>query len=706
MAVVINVVGKVDTSDLARAESALQRLGGQADAAGTKGAAGMGKLSKAGIAVGTAIGTAVGNIAVDALYKLGGAITDAFGNAAEYQKLQDKLAQTIETTGNKAKISVEGVKEMAGGLESLSGVDENLIISNANVLASFGKIKNEGGKVGGTFDRTMAAALDLSVALDKDLNGTTLALGKALNNPIKGMTALSRIGVTFTKQEQEKIKTLQESGKLQEAQAFILGKLEGRFKGAAEAAGKGFTGSMARAQDAVGDLLRDAVTPLLDPLASMAESLASDVIPAIKDFGTAAGSILGDVFSGDLDAAAKKVGTWTEGLVQVIGDALPGIISKLGEIVSGIGNWIVTQGPVLALKFADWAFAAYNWILTEAYPKVLEFLGGLISGIATWISETAPTLGVKMGEFAGKMSEWVAEAIPKLLENLGTFLFKTLIPWIIAHIPDLIKALVGMVKGLAGFVITATPMILQNLGKMLLAIGKWIITDGIPGLIKACIDLGAAIVQGVWQGIQDAASWFYRQVTGFFSDIVDNVKSALGISSPSKVFAEIGGHMVTGLSNGITGNKKKVTKAMGVIQHAIKIARQYAITGVGNGVPEINVNPNLLAPGSGIRKLLKKARGLGVIVNKTADVKTATITRASSGGRFVGGGGSGSSGGSYSGGSSGGSYSGGGTTYNMTVGKGAIVLNIYQGVDKDIAQSIATAINEQLWQLAREIRAN
>ena len=42
----------------------------------------------------------------------------------------------------------------------------------------------------------------------------------------------------------------------------------------------------------------------------------------------------------------------------------------------------------------------------------------------------------------------------------------------------------------------------------------------------------------------------------------------------------------------------------------------------------------------------------------------------------------------------------------MTVGKGAIVLNIYQGVDKDIAQSIATAINEQLWQLAREIRAN
>ena len=702
MAIQINVVGKYDGRDLARAESALKNLGGQAADTGNKASAGMGKLSTASVAVGSAIGTFVGGLAVQAFSKLTGAIGDAFSNAATYQKLQDKLAQTLEVTGNKAQISVEGVKALAGSLESLSGVDENLIIENANVLATFKGIQNEGGKAGGTFDRTMAAALDLSVALGKDLNGTTLALGKALNDPIKGMTALSRVGVNFTKEQQAVIESMVKSGDKAGAQAYMLKALEGRFKGAAEAAGKGFEGSIARLNDSMGDFLRDAVTPLLDPLANLADAMVKDVMPAIKSFGDEVGSVLGDLFGGNLEGAADKVMVWNKKIVDKVGEVLPQITDKIGEIVIGIANFIVTQGPVIAEKVRAWAFSMYNWVLTEALPKVLEFLGGLIGNIATWISENAPTLGEKLGAWVGEFSGFVARAIPPLLANLGKFIFETLIPWVIARIPDLVKALVGMVKALAGFVIAAVPPLLANLAKMLLEIGKWIITEGVPKLVKAAIDLGAALVRGLWDGIVALAGWLADKVTGFFGGILDGVKDFFGIKSPSKVFAGVGNNLVTGLAKGITGNKKKVTKAMAEIQRAIRINEQYALTGRGSGpVSELLVNPDLIVQGNGMKKLLNQAREWGITITKTTDVATAQIDRAGMG--AGGGGGSSRPSSATSPYSASGSSSSGAV---MNVEKGAVVLNIYQGVDEDIARSIAVAINEQLWVLAREIRAS
>jgi phage-related protein len=66
-------------------------------------------------------------------------------------------------------------------------------------------------------------------------------------------------------------------------------------------------------------------------------------------------------------------------------------------------------------------------------------------------------------------------------------------------------------------------------------------------------NIGLAIVQGVWQGIQNAASWFNTQITGFFTNMVNNVQSSLGINSPSKVFAGIGVNTIKGFAEGAMG---------------------------------------------------------------------------------------------------------------------------------------------------------
>lgn len=64
------------------------------------------------------------------------------------------------------------------------------------------------------------------------------------------------------------------------------------------------------------------------------------------------------------------------------------------------------------------------------------------------------------------------------------------------------------------------------------------------------VDVGKEIVRGIWDGITSMASWITEKVTGFFSGIVDGVKGFLGIASPSKAFAEIGGYMAEGLGKG------------------------------------------------------------------------------------------------------------------------------------------------------------
>ena len=102
------------------------------------------------------------------------------------------------------------------------------------------------------------------------MQSATILVGKALNNPLKGITALTRAGVSFTEKQKDQIKAMVESGNIMGAQKLILGELGTEFGGAAKAAGTGFAGSMARAKDAVGDAFRAIGTSLLPTLTTMA----------------------------------------------------------------------------------------------------------------------------------------------------------------------------------------------------------------------------------------------------------------------------------------------------------------------------------------------------------------------------------------------------------------------------------------------------
>lgn len=217
--------------------SVIQR---EASKMGTAAANSMGSsISKASGKTG-AIGKAFTGIA-----KLGGAlfageqIIGAFkgfiDEATEAQKVSKLTAQVLKTTGGAANVSAKDVDRLATALSKKAGVDDEVIASGENVLLTFTNVRNEQGKGNKVFNEATKAALDMSSALSQDMQSSVIQVGKALNDPIKGVTALSRVGVSFTAQQKEQIKALVESGNTLGAQKLILHELNTEFGGAAAA---------------------------------------------------------------------------------------------------------------------------------------------------------------------------------------------------------------------------------------------------------------------------------------------------------------------------------------------------------------------------------------------------------------------------------------------------------------------------------------
>src|SRR5262245_40422906 len=129
----------------------------------------------------------------------------------------------IKSTGAAAGVSAKHVEDLAGSLMTKTGVDDEAIQSGENLLLTFTRIRNEAGKGNAVFDRATKAALDLSVALGQDMKTSAVQVGKALNDPVRGMTALARVGVSFTKAQKDQVKALEASGHHLEAQKIVLG---------------------------------------------------------------------------------------------------------------------------------------------------------------------------------------------------------------------------------------------------------------------------------------------------------------------------------------------------------------------------------------------------------------------------------------------------------------------------------------------------
>lgn len=190
----------------------------------------------------------------------------------EFREGQKEVAQTnavLKSTGGIAGITAQHVKDLASQQLKLTGIDDELITRGENMLLTFTNIRNEVGKGNDIFDQATVISEDLSVALGQDLQQSAIQVGKALQNPTIGLTALRRVGVSFTQDQIDLITKLDESGKHLEAQKLILHELTKEFGGTAKAVGQTFAGQV--------DVLKESFR-------NLAGEIVGNVIPSVTKF--------------------------------------------------------------------------------------------------------------------------------------------------------------------------------------------------------------------------------------------------------------------------------------------------------------------------------------------------------------------------------------------------------------------------------------
>ena len=183
----------------------------------------------------------------------------------------------LKSTGNAAGFTSKQLQQMASDLQNKTIFGDEEILKGATAqLLTFTNI------AGKQFARTQAVALDLATRLDGDLKSASIQLGKALNDPVANLTALSRAGIQFSDDQKEVIKSLAETGQLAEAQTIILDELEKQYGGSAEAAAKAGMGPFKQLQNTIGDiseefgrLINEYLEPIIPRIQNVAKSFAN-----------------------------------------------------------------------------------------------------------------------------------------------------------------------------------------------------------------------------------------------------------------------------------------------------------------------------------------------------------------------------------------------------------------------------------------------
>jgi Prophage tail length tape measure protein len=234
---------------------------------------GFGSLQKMALGIGAAAG---------GLYAMAKGVQVVTEAANVQREAESKLNAVLEATGHAAGFNLNQLQNMASGLQSITTTGDEAILSGMSILATFKNIKGE------AFEGATMAALDMSQVMGQDLKSSMVQLGKALNDPLKGITALSRVGVSFTEEQKELIATLMEEGDVMAAQKVILEELQGEFGGAAEAAGGPFDKALKQLSNTWGDLLERIGFGITDnevfvELLRKAEQYVASLIPRVGE---------------------------------------------------------------------------------------------------------------------------------------------------------------------------------------------------------------------------------------------------------------------------------------------------------------------------------------------------------------------------------------------------------------------------------------
>lgn len=606
----VNIVPGTKDFDTLLKQQLTGKMDGTGDEAGNRFNKGFGgALGKIGSIIGTALATG-------AVVNFTKSLIDAGEQEVAGNNRLTQIAKSMGIFGNQADAVSQRLQDLSGVQQLSLGIDDDVIKSTQAKLLTFKELAKTADETGGYFDRATQAALDLAAAGFGTAESNAVQLGKALQDPIKGITALSRSGVTFTEDEKKRIETLVKSNKMGEAQAIVLKAIETQVGGTAAATAT----SSDKMSQAFAQVKEDLGLILLPAFNNFANYITQTVIPNVKqfiqdfkdgktplnDFATALGNIIGyvkenwswisalgvAVLSAATAFNAVKTAIELVKAVQIaytaVVTAVTGVIN-LWKLATGAAtmeqlglNAAMLANPIgLVIAAIAALVAGLVWFFTQTdvgkkiWADFTKFLGDAWSGFTKWITDAWMNA-----------SKWLSDAFTNIgkffsdtWNNIGKFL-KGALDFIVYLITN--WSLPGIVKNVVMLVINHWDDIVsffKTSGEKIIGFfadaGKWL------------LDAGRNIIQGLIDGAGQMGNAILTWVRNLGNTIINNFKSLLGIKSPSRVFYGFGVNIGEGLANGIEYMVDPVTGSLKRLGDAVAEKMDVIVTDIGGNLLNI-----------------------------------------------------------------------------------------------------------------------
>ncbi len=249
-------------------------------------------------------------------------------------------------------------------------------------------------------------------------------------------------------------------------------------------------------------------------------------------------------FAGGMEAASHT----TQGLISTLQDNARALVGEVFQPISDGLLGEVLPGAIEAISSLTTAFRE------NGISGMIEAVGGIVGSAIGEFTNALPQFASTAVEIVKSLVNGIKDNLPQIAEGAVTTV-ETLADGIIDMLPDIIATGMKLIVALANSLIKHLPQLIVKIPEIIRAIVKGF-SDGMPNIVE----IGKNIVKGIWNGIKSFAGWIKNNVKEFFGDIINGAKKALGIHSPSTVFAGIGENMALGLGEGWNDEYGRISK--------------------------------------------------------------------------------------------------------------------------------------------------
>ncbi len=403
--------------------------------------------------------------------------------------------------------------------------------------------------------------LDMSQALGQDTKSSAIQLGKALNDPIVGITALQRVGVTFNASQKDTIAGLVNTGKTAEAQRVILAELQKEFGGSAEAAGTTFAGQLEilknqldNVKETIGGVIMQALQPLIASSLKFVEAVDwTAVIAKVTDSLSRAKDMIILFTKPIVDFLVKH----KDPILKFLKDFGVALLIVVPTLAIGAAAVALFTNPLflitLAVTAVIFAFNALKPQITavgnamaNVGRTIMNVFNAVVSGVM-WLKDNwIQAIGYMIGFFATlpiRLPILMVEAVIGIARAIGSINWGAV--WNV-----ITGAFIGAMNGIKNAFMDAYNFLKNlNWGSVLAGIGR--------GVGNAIIDL----IQGAINGALSAIPGHPTVHLPHFAGGVQNFKGGMAVvgeQGPEAVFLPKGSSVATATQTAAMGNRTSV----------------------------------------------------------------------------------------------------------------------------------------------------